>query len=89
MSGRFMVLDIGEVRLSVALSGALGCAVQPLLTLWRRNRGEDGQALLEAAPFHGHALPRILAPLLYHGVRRQELCPPRLRDMQSYQDFTR
>lgn len=48
MSGRFMAQDVGEVRLSVALSGALDCAVQPLLTLWCRNRGEDG---------HGEATP--------------------------------
>jgi hypothetical protein len=86
-----MVLDVGEVRLNVALSGALGWAFQPLLTLWCKNRDEVGQARLhlEAAPFQGHALPGILATLLYQGVRRQELCRPRLRDMQSFQGFTR
>jgi integrase/recombinase XerD len=44
--------------------------------------------LLEASPpdtLKGVRDRAILATLLYHGVRREELCQLRLRDMQSRQ----
>ena len=44
--GRFMALDIGKVRVGVALSDALGYTAQPLLTLWRKSRGEDLRSLM-------------------------------------------
>jgi integrase/recombinase XerD len=50
----------------------------------------DGQArkLLEARPAHtlkGARDRAILATLLYHGIRREELCGVRVRDIQSRQ----
>ncbi|WP_255551479.1 Holliday junction resolvase RuvX [Granulicella sp. dw_53] len=44
--GRVMALDIGKVRVGVALSDPLGYTAQPLLTLWRKSRGEDLRSLL-------------------------------------------
>ncbi|WP_233581238.1 Holliday junction resolvase RuvX [Acidipila sp. EB88] len=36
-----MALDVGKVRIGVAATDPLGYTVQPLLTIWRRSRGED------------------------------------------------
>ena len=41
-----MALDVGKVRVGVALSDPLGYTAQPLLTLWRKSRGEDLRSLL-------------------------------------------
>jgi putative Holliday junction resolvase len=46
VSGRVMALDVGKVRIGVALSDPLGYTAQPLLTLWRKSRGEDLRSLL-------------------------------------------
>jgi len=46
VSGRVMALDVGKVRVGVALSDPLGYTAQPLLTLWRKSRGEDLRSLL-------------------------------------------
>ena len=51
-SGRVMALDVGKVRIGVALSDALGYTAQPLLTLWRKSRGEDVRSLLRLARSH-------------------------------------
>jgi len=45
-TGRVMALDVGKVRVGVALSDPLGYTAQPLLTLWRKSRGEDLRSLL-------------------------------------------
>ena len=45
-TGRVMALDVGKVRVGVALSDPLGYTAQPLLTLWRKRRGEDLRSLL-------------------------------------------
>ena len=45
-SGRVMGLDVGKVRVGVALSDPLGYTAQPLLTLWRKGRGEDLRSLV-------------------------------------------
>jgi putative Holliday junction resolvase len=45
-SGRVMALDVGKVRVGVALTDPLGYTAQPLLTLWRKNRSEDLRSLL-------------------------------------------
>ena len=42
---RMMALDVGKVRIGVALSDPLGYTAQPLLTLWRKSRGEDLRSL--------------------------------------------
>src|ERR1700710_2212163 len=44
--GRVMALDVGKVRIGVALTDPLGYTAQPLLTLWRKSRGEDLRSLL-------------------------------------------
>lgn len=44
-SGRVMALDVGKVRVGVALNDPLGYTAQPLLTLWRKSRGEDMRSL--------------------------------------------
>lgn len=41
-----MGLDVGKVRVGVALSDPLGYTAQPLLTLWRKGRGEDLRSLM-------------------------------------------
>jgi putative Holliday junction resolvase len=46
LTGRVMALDVGKIRVGVALSDPLGYTAQPLLTLWRKSRGEDFRSLL-------------------------------------------
>src|SRR6185437_14298559 len=50
--GRVMALDVGKVRVGVALSDPLGYTAQPLLTLWRKGRGEDLRSLLRLIRKH-------------------------------------
>jgi len=47
-----MALDVGKVRIGVALSDPLGYTAQPLLTLWRKTRGEDFRSLLRLIRRH-------------------------------------
>lgn len=47
-----MALDIGKVRVGVALTDPLGYTAQPLLTLWRKTRGEDLRSLLRLIRKH-------------------------------------
>ena len=49
---RTMALDVGTVRIGVALTDPLGYTAQPLLTLWRRSRGEDLRNLLRLIRKH-------------------------------------
>jgi putative Holliday junction resolvase len=49
---RVMGLDVGRVRVGVALSDPLGYTAQPLLTLWRKTRGEDFRSLLRLIRKH-------------------------------------
>src|SRR5271154_1604300 len=51
-SGRVMALDVGKVRVGVALSDPLGYTAQPLLTLWRKNRSDDLRSLLRLIRKH-------------------------------------
>jgi putative Holliday junction resolvase len=52
-TGRVMALDVGKVRVGVALTDPLGYTAQPLLTLWRKSRGEDLRSLLRLIRKHG------------------------------------
>ncbi len=52
MSGRVMALDVGKIRVGVALSDPLGYTAQPLLTLWRKTRGEDLRSLMRLIRKH-------------------------------------
>jgi putative Holliday junction resolvase len=47
-----MGLDVGKVRVGVALSDPLGYTAQPLLTLWCKSRGEDLRSLLRVIRKH-------------------------------------
>jgi putative Holliday junction resolvase len=51
-TGRVMALDVGKVRVGVALSDPLGYTAQPLLTLWRKSRSEDLRSLLRLIRKH-------------------------------------
>lgn len=51
-TARVMALDVGKVRVGVALSDPLGYTAQPLLTLWRKSRGEDMRNLLRLIRRH-------------------------------------
>jgi putative holliday junction resolvase len=51
-TGRAMALDVGKVRVGVALSDPLGYTAQPLMTLWRKSRGEDMRSLLRLIRKH-------------------------------------
>ena len=48
-----MALDVGKVRMGVALTDPLGYTAQPLLTIWRKSRGEDFRSLLRLIRKHG------------------------------------
>lgn len=52
VTGRVMALDVGKVRMGVALTDPLGYTAQPLLTLWRKSRGEDLRSLLRLIRKH-------------------------------------
>jgi putative Holliday junction resolvase len=53
-----MALDVGKVRIGVALTDPLGYTAQPLLTLWRKSRGEDLRSLLRL--IRRHEVTRII-----------------------------
>jgi len=47
-----MALDVGKARIGVALSDPLGYTAQPLLTIWRKGRGEDLRSLMRLIRRH-------------------------------------
>ena len=47
-----MALDVGKVRIGVALTDGLGVTAQPLLTVWRKSRGEDLRNLVRLVRKH-------------------------------------
>jgi putative Holliday junction resolvase len=53
LNERVMALDVGKIRIGVALSDALGYTAQPLLTLWRKTRGDDLRSILRLIRKHG------------------------------------
>jgi len=53
-----MALDVGKVRIGVAISDALGYTAQPLLTVWRKGRGDDLRSLLRL--IRKHEVTRIV-----------------------------
>lgn len=52
LTGRVMALDVGKVRVGVALTDPLGYTAQPLLTLWRKNRSDDLRSLIRLIRKH-------------------------------------
>ncbi len=49
---RVMALDVGRVRIGVALTDPLGYTAQPLVTVWRKNRNEDLRSLTRLVRKH-------------------------------------
>lgn len=62
-----MALDVGKVRVGVALSDQLGYTAQPLLTLWRKSKGEDLRSLLRLIRKHDVAEIVVGNPLHLSG----------------------
>ena len=62
-----MALDVGKVRIGVALSDGLGLTAQPLLTVWRKTRGEDLRSLLRLIRKHEVAEVVVGNPLHMSG----------------------
>jgi len=52
MAARVMALDVGKVRIGVALTDPLGYTAQPLLTIWRKSRGDDLRSILRLIRKH-------------------------------------
>ncbi len=64
---RYMGLDIGDRRIGVAISDALGLTAQPVLTLHRKNRREDLRSLVRLLRRHGCAAIVAGNPLYMSG----------------------
>jgi len=47
-----MALDVGKARIGVALTDPLGYTAQPLLTIWRKSRGDDLRSILRLIRKH-------------------------------------
>jgi putative Holliday junction resolvase len=62
-----MALDIGTVRIGVAVTDPLGYTAQPLLTVWRKSRGEDLRNLLRLIRKHEVAHLVVGNPLSMSG----------------------
>jgi putative Holliday junction resolvase len=67
VTGRVMALDVGKARVGLALSDPLGYTAQPLLTLWRKSRGEDLRSLLRLIRKHDVAEIVVGNPLHLSG----------------------
>ena len=51
-TGRTMALDVGKIRIGIALTDPLGYTAQPLLTVWRKTPGEDLRSILRLIRKH-------------------------------------
>lgn len=60
-------LDIGDVRIGVALSDELGFSAHPLCTLTRKNRQADVAAICDLISIHGVEEVVIGLPLMLSG----------------------
>ena len=58
---RVLGLDVGERRIGIALSDALGLTAQPLTVLTRQSRSADVEAI--AAVVSGHGVERVIVGL--------------------------
>jgi putative holliday junction resolvase len=67
LAARVMALDVGKVRIGVALSDPLGYTAQPLLTLYRKGRGDDLRSLLRLIRKHEVATIVVGNPLHLSG----------------------
>jgi putative holliday junction resolvase len=51
-TGRVIALDVGKARIGVAITDPLGHTAQPLLTIWRKTRGDDLRSILRLIRKH-------------------------------------
>ncbi len=64
---RIMALDVGTVRIGVAVTDPLGYTAQPLLTIHRKHRNEDLRTLLRLIRKHEIAEVLVGNPLHLSG----------------------
>jgi putative Holliday junction resolvase len=64
---RYLGLDVGDRRIGVAVSDALGLTAQPVLTLHRTGRRADMRSLLRLLRKHGCAAIVVGNPLYMSG----------------------
>ncbi len=64
---RFMALDVGDRRIGVAISDALGLTAQPVLTLTRTNQRNDLRSLARLARRHNCSALVVGNPLYMSG----------------------
>jgi putative Holliday junction resolvase len=64
---RFMGLDVGDRRIGVAISDALGLTAQPVLTLHRTGRRDDMRSLLRLLRRHACSAIVVGNPLYMSG----------------------
>ncbi len=62
-----MALDVGKLRIGVAVTDPLGYTAQPVLTVWRKSRGEDLRSLLRLIRRHEVAAVIVGNPLHMSG----------------------
>ena len=65
--GRVLALDVGKVRIGVALSDPLGYTAQPLVTIWRKGRGDDLRSVARLVRKHQAARVLVGNPLHLSG----------------------
>ncbi len=64
---RVMALDVGTIRIGVALTDALGYTAQPLVTIWRKHRNEDLRSITRLIRKHEITLVVVGNPLHLSG----------------------
>ena len=64
---RVMALDVGKVRIGVAVTDALGLGAQPLVTIYRKHRNEDLRTILRLVRKHEVAEILVGNPLYLSG----------------------
>ena len=67
VSLRVLALDVGKVRIGVAITDPLGYTAQPLLTLWRKSPGDDMRSLLRLCRRHAVGAVVVGNPLHLSG----------------------
>lgn len=69
---RVLGLDVGDRRIGVALSDALGATAQPLTVLERRGLGQDVEAIAALATGHQAAAVVVGLPLTMQGKQGEQ-----------------
>ena len=80
---RIMALDVGKIRIGVALTDPLGYSAQPLVTLYRKHRNEDLRTIFRLVRKHEIAEILVGNPLHLSG----DLSPWTLKVQQFAADL--